>query len=299
MSTGKKKLSRSFQNWLLLLVIAAFVTTTAFLWIIQTKLAMENTVRLLELNILDVRSDIKDASDENLLELTEQIAREVNGAETVTGDFLTQLSDRYDVTDINCVDREGIIYATTFPEFLNYNMAAGEQSEEFLVLLEGASSYVQRYQPVSYDASISRKYAAVALEDGGFVQVGYGFARFRQDIEEFVIGVTRNRHVGEGGCMIIADESLTIVSDPRGNEGRSLDVTGIFIDRQMIAPGQVFSAEVYGEECYCMYKMQEGYTIVAALPGREAALSRNVAVSVTTAMQIVIFSALFIMIFCW
>ena len=297
MSTGKKKLSRSFQNWLLLLVIAAFLTTTAFLWIIQTKLAMENTVRLLELNILDVRSDIKDASDENLLELTEQIAREVNGAETVTGDFLTQLSDRYDVTDINCVNREGIIYATTFPEFLNYNMAAGEQSEEFLVLLEGASSYVQRYQPVSYDASISRKYAAVALEDGGFVQVGYGFARFRQDIEEFVIGVTRNRHVGEGGCMIIADESLTIVSDPRGNEGRSLDVTGIFIDRQMIAPGQVFSAEVYGEECYCMYKMQEGYTIVAAIPGREAALSRNVAVSVTTAMQIVIFSALFIMIF--
>ena len=122
MSTGKKKLSRSFQNWLLLLVIAAFLTTTAFLWIIQTKLAMENTVRLLELNILDVRSDIKDASDENLLELTEQIAREVNGAETVTGDFLTQLSDRYDVTDINCVDREGIIYATTFPEFLNYNI---------------------------------------------------------------------------------------------------------------------------------------------------------------------------------
>ena len=65
MNTGKKKISRSFQNWLLLLVAAAFLTTTAFLWIFQTNLAQENTVRLLELNIADVRQDIQDASDEN------------------------------------------------------------------------------------------------------------------------------------------------------------------------------------------------------------------------------------------
>ena len=46
-----------------------------------------------------------------------------------------------------------------------------------------------------------------------------------------------------------------------------------------------------------MYKVQEGYTVVAVMPRSEAALSRNVAVGVTTAMQIVIFAALFIMIF--
>ena len=46
-----------------------------------------------------------------------------------------------------------------------------------------------------------------------------------------------------------------------------------------------------------MYQITEGYTIVAVMPQSEAALSRNVAVSVTTAMQIVVFAALFIMIF--
>ena len=60
--------------------------------------------------------------------------------------------------------------------------------------------------------------------------MGYDFKRFQKDIDEFVVGVTRNRHVGEGGCIIIADESGNIVSDRNGNEGQNLDVTGILID---------------------------------------------------------------------
>ena len=297
MNTEKKKISRSFQNWLLLLVAAAFLTTTSFLWVLQTKLAQENTVRLLELNIADVRQDIQDASDENLLALTAEIAGKLNNAQAITADFLFELCDQYDVTEINCINPDGLIYVSTYPDFLNYDMRSGEQSAEFMVLLDGETEYVQRYQPVSYDASISRKYAGVVMENGGFVQVGYGFERFQRDIGEFVIGVTRNRHVGEGGCILIADESWNIVSDRNGNEGRNLDVTGIWIDTQTMSQGEVFSAEVYGESCYCMYKQQEGYTIVAVMPQSEAALSRNVAVGVTTAMQIVIFSALFIMIF--
>lgn len=297
MNTGSKKISRSFQNWLLVLVMVAFVATTVFLWLIQTRLAQENTVRLLELNIADVRQDIQDASDENLLALTEEIAGKLNNAQAITVDLLFELCGQYDVTEINCINPDGLIYASTYPAFLNYDMRSGEQSAEFMVLLDGKAEYVQRYQPVSYDASISRKYAGVVLENGGFVQVGYGFERFQRDIGEFVIGVTRNRHVGEGGCILIADESWNIVSDRNGNEGQNLGVTGIWIDTKAMSQGQVFAAEVYGESCYCMYKQQEGYTIVAVLPQSEAALSRNVAVGVTTAMQIVIFFALFIMIF--
>jgi len=297
MSKSRKKISQSFQNWLLLLVAAAFLTTTTFLWIFQTKLAQENTVRLLELNIADVRQDIQDASDENLLELTTQIANRINEAQIITLDLLLELCRQYDVTEINCINEDGIIVASTYQDFLNYDMSSGEQSEDFMVLLNGQSAYVQSYQPVSYDASISRKYAGVVLEDGGFVQVGYGFERFQRDIREFVVGVTRNRHVGEGGCIIIADESGNIVSDRNGNEGLQLDVTGIRIHADSMHPGEVFTAEVYGESCYCMYKQQEGYTIVAVMPQSEAALSRNVAVSVTTAMQILVFFALFVMIF--
>ena len=297
MYTGKKKISRSFQNWLLVLVVTAFLMTTAFLWLFQTRLAQNNTVRLLELNIADVRQDIQDASDENLLNLTQNIADRLNSVETITDELLFDLCLQYDVTEINCIDKNGMIYASTYPDFYRYDMRSGHQSAEFMVLLEGQDTYVQPYQPVSYDASISRKYAGVVLERGGFVQVGYGFERFQKDIGEFVVGVTRNRHVGEGGCILIADESWNIVSDRNGNEGRNLDVTGIWIDTRTMVPGEIFTEEVYEENCYCMYKQQEGYTIIAVIPQSEAALSRNVAVSVTTAMQIVVFGALFVMIY--
>ena len=297
MNTGRKKISRSFQNWLLLLVVTAFLATTAFLWLFQTKLARENTIRLLELNISDVREDIIDASDENLLRITKKIASNLNHAEEINSGLLYSLCQQYDVTEINCIDADGMIYATTYPNFQNYDMRSGAQSAEFMVLLDGETAYVQKYQPVSYNASISRKYGGVVLKEGGFVQVGYDARRFQRDIGEFVVGVTRNRHVGEGGCILIADENWNIVSDRNGNEGKNLDVTGIRIDTATMAQGEVFTAQVYGESCYCMYKQQEGYTIVAVMPRSEAALSRNVAVGVTTAMQIVIFAALFVMIY--
>ena len=108
MNRGRKKISRSFQNWLLLLVTAAFLTTTTFLWVFQTRLAQENTVRLLELNIADVRQDIQDASDENLLALTAEIAGKLNKAEEITADLLIELCRQYDVTEINCINLDGL-----------------------------------------------------------------------------------------------------------------------------------------------------------------------------------------------
>ena len=317
MKSKKTKLSQSFQRWLIVLVAVAFLATTAFLWLIQTRLSVSNAINLLELNLSDVREDIIDASDAHLLQLARQVAADLNKLEQMTSTDLRTLMTRYDVTEINVIDQRGIIVATTYPDFMGYDMRGGEQSAEFMVLLEGQEEFVQSYRPVSYEGGkiapvkgkivqaqgaevsagsvFSRKYGGVTLARGGFVQVGYGAERFQRDIDEFVIGVTRNRHVGEGGCIIIVDEGWNIVSDRNGNEGRSLDVTGLVIGD--MPEDQVFEATVYGRPSYCMYHTTEGYRIVAVMPRSEAALSRNVSVGVTTAMQIVVFAALFVMIY--
>ncbi len=297
MNNKKTRISQAFQRWLVMLVAIAFLATTAFLWLIQTKLSENNAIDLLSLNLSDVREDIIDASDANLLKLAHSIAADLNGAADIDSALLAELTGKYGVTEINVIDEGGFIIATTYPDFLNYDMRSGAQSREFIVLLEDQDEYVQSYQPVSYDVSISRKYGGVTLEGGGFVQVGYGSERFQQDIAEFVVGVTRNRHVGEGGCIIIVDEAWNIVSDRFGNEGKNLEVTGLWIDPAALPENEVFTADVYGQPCYCMYRTTEGYRIVAVMPRSEAALSRNVSVGVTTAMQIVVFAALFIMIF--
>ena len=297
MKRKNKRISQSFLRWLLVLVSVAFLATTVFLWIIQTRLSEENAISLLALNLSDVREDVSDASDENLLKLTHRVADDLNRMKTIGNAALQELVNRYDITEINVINEEGIIFATTHPDFMGYDMHNGEQSAEFIGLFYGSTEYVQDYRPTAHDPSLFRKYAGVRLQRGGFVQVGYGAERFQQDIDEFVVGVTRNRHVGSGGCIIIVDEEWNIVSDRMGNEGKNLDVTGMWIDTSSMSENKVFVADVYGQSCYCMYQTTEGYHIVAVMPRSEAALSRNVSVGVTTAMQIMVFAALFIMVF--
>lgn len=78
------------------------------------------------------------------------------------------------------------------------------------------------------------------LSGGGFVQVAYDAERFQKDIDDVVIGVTRNRHIGESGALIIVGEDWNIVSDRHGNEGRNLNVTGIYIDRSTMPENKTF-----------------------------------------------------------
>ena len=51
----------------------------------------DNTIRLPELNISDVRDAIQDTSDENLLELTAQIAADLNGTNEISPVLLIKL----------------------------------------------------------------------------------------------------------------------------------------------------------------------------------------------------------------
>ena len=293
MQKKKMNIATAFRKWLLLLVALAFLATTAFLWVSQTKLAEHNAVNILSLNIHDVNADIHDASDENLLNLAYQIADELNKADGITDGMLVQIAQRYDVTEINYIDQEGIIRATTYSDFLNYDMAGGEQSAAFLVLLDGENEYVQSYGPVSYDASISRKYGGVTLANGGFVQIGYDADRFQKDISKNVIGITRNRHVGKEGFLIIADENGVIVSDRNGSEGKHLDTTGILPDNAALLTGEQFKTKIYGQRSYCIYQEAEGYQIIAVMPQSEVLMSRNMAVLITVLMEILVFAALF------
>lgn len=293
-----KNISQSFQRWLLACVTVGFLMTTVFTWSLQTELAENEANELVKLNIEDVREDIIDASNENLLKITRTIASRINSADSPDPALLRKLGNEYDIAEINIIDGGGIITASTYDRFLDYNMRSGSQSAEFLVLLDGVTKeYVQSYQPTSLNPYIFRKYAGVALAGGGFVQVAYDAERFQRDIDDTVIGVTRNRHVGGNGSIIIADESWNIVSDRHGNEGKNLDVSGIYIDRDTMQEGEIFTSSVYGEEAIFSYIVSEGYYIVASMPRVEAMLSRDISVYVTVFMEFVVFGFLFIVVY--
>ena len=289
-------ISQTLLKRLSVVVIAALLITLGVSWVIETRMSKENAQSILRINIEDVQQDIIDASDENLLALTKQVAHDVKSVDNATPELLESLMESYDVSEIDVIDNNGIITACTNPDFVGYDMSSGAQSAEFMVLLDGTSQYVQSYQPISYDNSISRKYAGVAFPSGGFIQVAYDAERFQQDIDKQVVGVTRNRHVGESGCIIIADEKWRIVSDRHGNEGKRLSASGILVS-DLGNEWEIFSANAYGEKSTCMYAVAEGYYIIAELPENEVVLQRDTSIAQTAVAMIVVFLILALVIF--
>ena len=297
MNKKKRKISQSFNSWLLLLVVVALLATVAFLWVFQTQLSINNTDQLLRLNIKDVQQDVLDASDDQLLSMAELVIQELDAYEYDTDLPLQTIAYKYGLAEINLINEDGFITASTVPAFIDFDMASGAQSAEFLCLLNGETQFVQEYQPISYNEAISRKYGGVIMEEGGFVQVGYDADRFQSAINHQIQSAAKNRHVGENGGLIIVDEDWNIISDREGNSGMNLADAGIVLSEESTARGEYFQAEVYGEPCYCMYEKAEGYYILAYMPQSEVVLSRNVSVSITTAMEIIVFVALFILIY--
>ena len=289
----QKQISQTFQFWLFICIVIAYIVTSGFTYILQTGMSGKETESVININIDDVHKDITDASDENLLKITRTVRSEYLSDDTP----LYILCERYNVKGINIVDQNGIITDSTLKEFIGYDMASGEQSAEFLVLLDGEEEFVQKYQPLSIDNSISRKYAGVRLPDGGFIQVGYDAQQFQKDIDEHVIGVTKNRHIGNNGFVAICDENLNIVIDRSDYSGKNLNTIGVSIDTDVTSENTVFEAEIYGKPYFLAYTFAEGYYIIGAIPKSEAMFMRNVSIYVSIFMEILIFAALFTLIY--
>ena len=303
MSNKMKKISASFQQWLLLIVGIAFIVTLVFLGQYQTKLFTDSANNLLKIYIKDVCYDIYSVSNKNLLTLTKAVATEVNNADLITSEQLTSMLEKYDVTEINYIATNSFIQASSNADFVGFDMnKGGVQSSEFLALLGAITEYIQPFQPIGYDPQIYRKYAGVSLAKGGFIQVGYNEEDYHRAIKTAVNEVVKNRHVGESGFLIVTDSEWRIVSDRYNNKNQPVTiVTAMTKDLNTIGKDEMFEEGIYIDgalqRCFCMYNEIEGYKVIAVYPYSEAMVSRNVSLKVMTAMQILIFGLLFVMIF--
>ena len=303
MNVNKKRISTSFLKWLLLIVGIAFAVTLAFLGGYQTKLFTDSAESLLDVYIKDVRQDIYDTADRNLLTLARAAANEVNSQGEVSDEFLRGMLDRYKLSEINIVNSEGIIIVSTDTRLVGYDLkSAGLQSAEFLALLGAMPEYVQAFRTIDFDGKTKRKYAAVTLDYGGFIQVGYDEKAHYASMYVAVLEVVRNRHVGEDGFLIVADSKWNIISDRYNNDAQPITIlTAMTRDFASIDKAVMFDEGIYiggkFQRCFCMYDETEGFRILAVYPYSEAMASRDVSLKVMTAMQILIFGALFILIF--
>ena len=283
----KRTISDSIQIGLLVSVIIIFGITTTFNYEMQSQITDEQVKSQLTQSIFDIEADVEDASSSNLLLIAHGVANRLDKAS------LNELAKEFEISEISLVGNDGIIYDSTNPDYIGYDMRSGEQSQAFICLLYGTNEYVQDYGPINYDNNVYRKYAGVAIKDG-FIQVGYDTKELQNDIAAEVKLSAKNKHVGKTGYLIVADHQLNIVSAPSEHYYSTIAEYGFDVN----APADTLnSAVVDGEPVKFVYSEAEGYFIVSVLPEDEGYKVRSVATYVNVFMEIMAFAILFVMIY--
>lgn len=289
---GNEHIAQTFQRWLLVCIVTAYFITNLFTFVLQQGMSRIETNSVITLTLNDVYKDITDASDKNLLELARRVK-----AEYAKNADLVAIAQEYDVSEVNIIDENFVIIASSVADYVGYDMSSGEQSAEFKVLLEGETEFVQEYRQTSYNEGFLRKYGGVTLEDGGFIQIGYDPEHFQKDISSYIVDATKNRHVGKNGFVAICDEAFNILSDNQAYNGKSIGEIGISLDTENMTAKTVYECEVLGKPYLFGFTAAEGFYILGAMPTDEAMFMRDASLYTSTFMQILIFATLFVFIY--
>ena len=300
---GSERIANTFQRWLLACIVVAYLVTSTFTFILQNGMVKIETQEVFTAAINDVEADIKGKSDAQLLDIAQQVKQDYEQDPTVS---LQDLVEKYEIIEINVVNSDGLIINSTEADVIgNYDMNSKAQSKEFVDMLKQQASFVQRYSPRGKDETVWRKYAAVKLTADGFIQVGYDAEQFHKMLNEFVVDITKNRHVGTGGFVSVCDDHLGMVID-NDYAGRHISYIGIEPPEEMLS-GKTATALYYADivdgksddslRYMYVFKFVEGYCIIAAMPEEEAMFMRDASLYTSIFMQVLIFAALFVFIY--
>ena len=304
-------IAQTFQKWLLLCIVVAYCVTSLFTFNLQTGVAEKQVEETFATTMNDIITDIKSKSDTTILKVAEKVKQEyehdnsVNIATLLQGETL--LGDRYEICEINIVGSDGIISNSTDSSIIGFNFydEDSEQSKEFLVLLEDEPSLVQGFTKNAKGEL--RKYAGLKLKnDQGFIQVAYNKAQFSNEIDRFIIDVTKNRHVGATGFVAVCNEEFKIVSET-AIKGHHVSEIGIIPSESMkkgVVEQHIFETEIInpynktsqGKYAY-VYTFKEGYCIIAAMPLEEVNIMRDASLLLSSFMQVLIFAVLFLILY--
>ena len=302
----RKKISEgianTFQRRLLSCIVIAYLITSTFTLILQNGMAQIETKEVFTVSMTDVEAAVRERSNNHLLGIVEQVKEEYEADPDVD---LMALTEKYGIKEINVVNSVGEIKKSTEADSIDYNMNKKDQSKEFVDMLKIQDSFVQDYSRRGKDESVWRKYAAMNLSTGGFIQVGYDADQFHKMLNEYVIDVTKNRHVGTGGFVAVLDEQFNFVIDNEYS-GKHVSIIGIDPTGEM-AQGEtatkLYNANIVDGvsdesiEYMYVFKFVEGYCLIAAMPVSEAMFMRDASMLTSIFMQVIIFATLFVFIY--
>ena len=237
-------ISAKFQAWLFICIIFVLTVTFLFSYSVQTRTVLQNTQKTMTINTEDAKTSYKYLRDDyeslqalikkQTLIMAHAVASAVDyfgGINNMPVEGLESMRDTYGFYEINLIDENGIIVASSNPLNNGFDMASSKQSSAFMGILSGEmAEYAQDFMPIGRDRNISLMYVGVKCSNG-MVQVALDRAAMDEyGSEEEYSNLFGNRHIGENGVVYVADESDIIISGDM--RGKVIDALGELPDIQ-------------------------------------------------------------------
>ena len=286
-------LSAQLRIRLVVLVAVSFCLATATLWKGETMRAEKDARALLELNYRDVSRGFTDRADYQLVSIAREIANRLGSSGKLASEDVAALCAEQEIAEIYDVDTRGIVVGGSR---LVGEKVRGEQWSEFLRLLDpdGPESMSQPDRPRTSDGKVF-KYAAVRFPDrSGYIEVGWSEERFLRFLRQRAYGYTRSWHIDERGFIVFVDRDGIVTSHADMSlAGKTLlEATGL--DPAAVPTGTLFRATIGGERMFCYAGPVRDYLAVLADPAADVFASRNRFMPFIAAVQLVVFSLLFL-----
>ena len=282
------------------MIVVLFCTVLAVVWSVETGRALATSVDLARNCVRDIDLSVRSVADSFLLNTAHLVANAVGSVEASANVDLDYMLKLYALSEIHVINSNGIIVATTVPKDLGWDMAAGEQSAEFLRLLHGEKEYAQPLQPKANGGAATR-YVGVTFRNGdGFLQAALNGEAFKKDLRRRVADVATLVRVRNRGYVLLADEDGTILSAPAALQseigGNLEEFLGITENELSNASTGLFDANVKGEPCYCHTGLAGAFRAVVVQPTHEVFAARETLVPALFCGELPLFIIFFVIV---
>ena len=265
---------RSLNLKLMLSILAAFVLSLAFSWLLHNDLAEHDAYALIDRTFESVEAEIIDCVNERLVRQCMAVRERLDEGHPVDTASLQALAREMHITEISIADANGDIIHASVPDYLarpgkpafNF-VTAGGKAEDMMCLVRGQETeYCQPFRSNTANGAW-RKFVGVWKPSGGFVEIGCDGASLRALSRASLVDLFRNWRVGGMGGIVVTTASGLVLSDYEepNREGS-----------QWVAPDDTF---------YWKRKEIESFPTYVMIPKKSAAVQRDVLVGATATLN--------------
>ena len=308
-NNNKRSITSVIITWFVIVFVAACVISSVVAYIMLSKRNKDQTLTLVRRNVEDVSTDISEMSDAALddflqsliLYFNTQLNIELSADYPDPDEISAALYDMYQTDyDISIIDRDGIIVSSNIADYVNFDMHDGEQSAEFLVLLDDDTDfYSQNLGPIAKDSNIIRKFCGKKLKDGsGFIQIGIDQPTYYELLSSAAVREAVNRRIGENGYILVCNHSLDVISSFHSTHtDKNISESGIELNADENYELKTSSMNVYDIPSIVVVNIVGDCYVIGVYPESEMETSLNNTMGTFIMLSIMIFSTLFLVLF--